>query len=68
LTIGVGADAPGMAFTANGKILAAASTDYEQQKAIYSVKLWDMATGKEIRKIKGLTACPLSPRRRCLCL
>jgi WD40 repeat protein len=53
LTIGGAADGPGMAFTANGKILAAASTDYEKQKAIHSVKFWDMASGKEIRKLKA---------------
>ena len=47
------ADAPGMAFTPDSKTLAAAVTDYEKQKAIHSVKFWDMASGKETRKIKA---------------
>jgi WD40 repeat protein/beta-lactamase regulating signal transducer with metallopeptidase domain len=44
-------DPPGMAFTPDGKVVAAASTDFKEQEAISSVKLWDLTTGKEIRRI-----------------
>ncbi|HEV3083081.1 MAG TPA: M56 family metallopeptidase, partial [Gemmataceae bacterium] len=47
------ADAPGMVFSPDGKVLAAAATDYKQQEAIHSVKLWDLASGKELRKISA---------------
>jgi WD40 repeat protein/beta-lactamase regulating signal transducer with metallopeptidase domain len=50
---GGGADAPGLAFTPDGKILAAAGTDNQQAKAVSSVKLWDIATGQETLRIKA---------------
>jgi WD40 repeat protein/beta-lactamase regulating signal transducer with metallopeptidase domain len=52
-----GGDSPGMAFTPDGKQLVAAATDYEkqqdneEQQAVGSVKFWDLATGKEVRKV-----------------
>jgi WD40 repeat protein/beta-lactamase regulating signal transducer with metallopeptidase domain len=49
---GGGDPAPGMAFTPDGKLLAAAATDYQKQEVIHSVKFWDVATGKEARKVK----------------
>lgn len=55
LTIGGGGAAavpPNMAFTPDGKTLAAAGTDYQQQEPIFSVKFWDVASGKESRKIE----------------
>jgi WD40 repeat protein/beta-lactamase regulating signal transducer with metallopeptidase domain len=45
------ANAPGMAFTPDGKALAAAATDYKKEAEIHSVKFWDVDTGKEVRKI-----------------
>jgi WD40 repeat protein/beta-lactamase regulating signal transducer with metallopeptidase domain len=55
LIIGGGgdADAPGMAFTPDGKLLAAAAVDYNKEEAVWSVKLWDAASGKEVRRVKG---------------
>ncbi|HEV3263132.1 MAG TPA: WD40 repeat domain-containing protein [Gemmataceae bacterium] len=47
------ADAPGMAFTPDGKTLAAAAADYDKEETIWSVKFWDVASGKEARRIKG---------------
>jgi WD40 repeat protein/beta-lactamase regulating signal transducer with metallopeptidase domain len=44
-------DAPGMAFTPDGKVLAAAATDHKDQAEINSLKFWELATGKEIRRI-----------------
>jgi WD40 repeat protein/beta-lactamase regulating signal transducer with metallopeptidase domain len=46
-------DPPGMAFTPDGKVLAAAATDYKKDSASHSVKLWEVATGKEIRKVQA---------------
>jgi WD40 repeat protein/beta-lactamase regulating signal transducer with metallopeptidase domain len=46
-----GPEPPGMAFTPDSKTLVAAATDYEQDKAIPSIKLWDLTTGREVRKI-----------------
>jgi WD40 repeat protein len=48
---GGGADAPGMAFTPDGKALAAAGTDLQDGQTRSSVTFWDTATGKEIRKL-----------------
>jgi WD40 repeat protein len=45
-------DAPGMAFTPDGKALAAAATDQKEQEILHSVKFWDLASGEEIRQIK----------------
>jgi WD40 repeat protein/beta-lactamase regulating signal transducer with metallopeptidase domain len=61
-----GANSPGMAFSPDGKTLAAAATDYPKQGAVHSVKLWDLASGKEIRKIPspggvGVSAVALAP-------
>ena len=54
LIIGGGraAAAPGMTFTPHGKALVAAMTDYKKDKASRSIKFWDVASGKEIRKIE----------------
>jgi WD40 repeat protein/beta-lactamase regulating signal transducer with metallopeptidase domain len=46
-------DSPGMAFTPEGKTLAAAMTDFEQETAIHSVKLWDLETGQVTRRVKA---------------
>ncbi len=46
-------NAPGMAFTPDGKALAAAATDYKMDAETHSVKFWDVATGKEVRKIEA---------------
>jgi WD40 repeat protein/beta-lactamase regulating signal transducer with metallopeptidase domain len=65
---GGGADAPGMAFTPDSKALAAAATDYQKDKTINSVKLWDVATGREIQQIKspgaGVSAVAVGPSGR----
>ena len=63
---GGGATAPRMAFTTDSKSLAAAVTDYEQQKALRSIKFWDVASGKEMRKIQppkgaGVAGMALAP-------
>ena len=63
---GPGATASTMAFTPDGKALAAAATDYEQQKIHRSIKFWDVASGKEMRKIQppngaGVAAVALAP-------
>jgi WD40 repeat protein/beta-lactamase regulating signal transducer with metallopeptidase domain len=42
---------PGMAFTPDGKTLVAAATDYKKDEEIHSVKFWEIATGKETRRI-----------------
>jgi WD40 repeat protein/beta-lactamase regulating signal transducer with metallopeptidase domain len=47
------ANAPGMAFTPDGKTLAGAATDYNKEAETHSVKFWDVATGKEIQRIKA---------------
>jgi WD40 repeat protein len=60
---------PGMAFTPDGKALAAAATDYKKQEAIHSVKFWDVASreeGKETRRIQApasvnVSAVAISP-------
>jgi WD40 repeat protein/beta-lactamase regulating signal transducer with metallopeptidase domain len=49
---GGGAEAPGMAFTPDSKNLVAALAGGGQEKANNSIKLWDVATGQEIRRIK----------------
>jgi WD40 repeat protein/beta-lactamase regulating signal transducer with metallopeptidase domain len=59
-------DAPGMAFTPDGKILAAAATDHKDQEVVNSLKLWDLATGKELRRIAvpgpaGVSAVAVTP-------
>jgi WD40 repeat protein/beta-lactamase regulating signal transducer with metallopeptidase domain len=52
LTIGGASPAaPGMAFTPDGKALAAAMTAGAPEKAVSSVTFWDMATGREVRKV-----------------
>src|SRR5262249_11208583 len=43
--------APGMAFTPDSKSLVAAATAYNQQQAVRFIKVLDVATGKEVRKI-----------------
>jgi WD40 repeat protein len=48
-----GADASGMAFAPDGKTLAVATTEFKQQTVSGSVKIWDVATGKETGQIKG---------------
>jgi WD40 repeat protein len=53
-------DVPGMAFTSDGKLLAAAMTDYEKEAPVYSIKLWDLETGKESRRIKTQEGVPVS--------
>ena len=47
------ANAPGMAFTPDSKVLAAAATDYIKDGETHSVKFWDVATGKETLQIKA---------------
>lgn len=47
------ADPPGMAFTPDGKALAASATDYNKDQAVHSVKIWDLESGKEIQRIKA---------------
>jgi WD40 repeat protein/beta-lactamase regulating signal transducer with metallopeptidase domain len=52
LTIGGGAgEPPGMAFTPDGKTLAAVGVDFKKEATVASVKFWDLASGKEVRKI-----------------
>jgi WD40 repeat protein len=43
---------PGLDFTPDGKALVAAATDYKKDEAIHSIKFWDLATGKELRRIE----------------
>lgn len=50
---GDGGNAPGMAFLPDGKTLVAAATDRKKEAVTHSVKFWDAATGKEIRKIEA---------------
>jgi WD40 repeat protein len=44
-------EAPGMAFTPDGKALAAAATTDEQGKLVGAIKFWDPVTGREIRTV-----------------
>jgi WD40 repeat protein/beta-lactamase regulating signal transducer with metallopeptidase domain len=55
LILGGGGDAnaPGMTFTPDSKILAAATTEYVKDAEIQSVVFWDVATGKETQRIKA---------------
>jgi WD40 repeat protein len=46
-------DAPGMAFSPDSKVLAAAATDRDKEVVTNSVKFHDVASGKEVRKIKA---------------
>ncbi len=48
----VGGDTLGMAFTPDGKTLAAVTVEYKEQAVLNSVKFWDVATGKEAGEIK----------------
>lgn len=50
---GGGNDAPGLAFTPDGKALVAAGVDYKKDQAQHSVKFWDVASGKEIKKVSA---------------
>jgi WD40 repeat protein/beta-lactamase regulating signal transducer with metallopeptidase domain len=43
--------APGMAFTPDSKTLAAAATDRKGEQTLHSVKFWELASGKELRRI-----------------
>jgi len=45
--------APGMAFSPDGKLIAAAVTVPDQDPPVSAVKFWDIASGKEIRQIKA---------------
>jgi WD40 repeat protein/beta-lactamase regulating signal transducer with metallopeptidase domain len=50
---GDGNDAPGMAFSPDGKTLAAATTRFDQQGGNSSaITFWDVASGKETQQIK----------------
>jgi WD40 repeat protein/beta-lactamase regulating signal transducer with metallopeptidase domain len=50
---GDGTDAPGMAFSPDGKTLAAATTKFDQQgAATNAITFWDVASGKENQQIK----------------
>jgi WD40 repeat protein/beta-lactamase regulating signal transducer with metallopeptidase domain len=54
-------EAPGMAFTPDGKALAVAMTEFKEQKSITSsLKIWDVASGKETGEIKGTEGVPMS--------
>jgi WD40 repeat protein len=56
-----GGEAPGMAFTPDGKALAVAMTEFKEQKSITSsLKIWDVASGKETGEIKGPEGVPMS--------
>jgi WD40 repeat protein/beta-lactamase regulating signal transducer with metallopeptidase domain len=50
------AGAPGMAFSPDGKTLAAATIDHRKQETVHAVKFWDVTTGKELRKIPSPAA------------
>lgn len=53
-TLGGGdSDPAGMAFSPDGKILAAASLEPEKEPERGAIKLWDVATGKTLRHIKS---------------
>jgi WD40 repeat protein len=47
------ANAPGMAFTSDGKTLVVAATDNTKEGETHSVKFWEIATGKESNRIKA---------------
>jgi WD40 repeat protein len=68
LVLGGGGDsvAPGMAFTPDSKVLAAAVTDHKGEQALHSVKLWDLVSGKELQRINiagdaGASAVAVAP-------
>jgi WD40 repeat protein/beta-lactamase regulating signal transducer with metallopeptidase domain len=68
---GGGGDPLGMAFTPDGKSLAAAGIDYKKEEVEHSIKFWDVASGKETRKIpapKGVnvSAVAVAPDARVL--
>jgi WD40 repeat protein len=55
LTFTGGADfnTPGMAFTSDNKTLITAAADNTKEGEIHSLKLWEIATGKESKQIKA---------------
>src|SRR5262249_22277054 len=67
LILGGGAGAASaMAFTPDGKVLAAGATENTGQAVTSSIKFWDLATGKEVRKIEapenvGVSAVAIAP-------
>jgi WD40 repeat protein len=67
---GRGPDAPNMAFTPDSKMLAASATDEKEEgPAVRLVKFWDVATGKEVRKIeapRGVSGVALAPSGKLL--
>ena len=52
--------APGLAFTQDGKSLAVAAVDYLKDEPVHSVKFFDVASGKETRKIAVPGGAPAS--------
>jgi WD40 repeat protein/beta-lactamase regulating signal transducer with metallopeptidase domain len=48
-----GGATPGMAFASDGTTLAVATTEIKEQTATSMVKLWDVASGKELDPIKA---------------
>ncbi len=49
-----------MTFTPDGKTLAVAAKDFVKNEPVHSVKLFDVATGKEVRKIEAVKGVPVS--------
>jgi WD40 repeat protein/beta-lactamase regulating signal transducer with metallopeptidase domain len=50
---GGGDEAPGMAFTPDGKTLVAVARDNREEGAVNLLKFWDVASGKEVRRVKA---------------
>jgi WD40 repeat protein/beta-lactamase regulating signal transducer with metallopeptidase domain len=64
-------NAPGMAFTPDSKVLAAAAMDRKKEEEKHSVKFWDLATGNEIRKVEtpqalGVSSVAIDPTGKVL--
>ncbi len=72
LTVGGGDTIPlGMAFTHDNKVLAAAMIEADQESNQSAIKLWEVASGKEIRQIKApkgvrVSAMAFSPDEKTL--